>query len=80
FAFIPEANLKVGYRVRENLSLSVGYSFIYFDNVALNGDIVDRVVDGTSLTTGVFSTRPAFDFEDSSLWVQGIDLGMVLNF
>ncbi|TWU22015.1 hypothetical protein Pla52o_30630 [Novipirellula galeiformis] len=79
FSFIPEANFKLGYRFRPNVSLSVGYSFLYFDNVALAGDAVDPLFDGsTNATAGPFGGR-AFKFDDSSLWVQGIDLGVVIN-
>jgi hypothetical protein len=80
FAFAPEANFKLGYRVRKNVLLSAGYTFIYWDNVALTGDVVDRVIDGTTFNTGTFAARPAFDFDDSSLWAQGLDLGLVIDY
>ncbi len=80
FTFVPEANFKVGYRFRKNVLLSVGYSFIYFDNVALSGDVIDRAINGPLLFTGVSDSRPAFNFDDSSLWVQGVDLGIVIDF
>lgn len=80
FAFAPEANFKLSYKFRPNVALSVGYSFIYWDNVALAGDVVDRVIDGTQFNTGAFASRPAFDFNDSSLWVQGLDLGFAVNY
>lgn len=80
FAFAPELNLKLAYRFRPNVLLSVGYSFIYFDNVLLAGDHIDPVFDGsTLLTNGPHGQRP-FEFRDSGLWVQGIDLGFVLDF
>ncbi len=79
FAFVPEANFKLGYRLRDNISLSVGYSLIYWDNVTLVGDVIDTDVDGSSLNTGVFGNRPAFEFDDSSLWVQGVDFGVVID-
>lgn len=80
FAFAPELNLKLAYRFRPNVLLSVGYSFIYFDNVLLAGDHIDPVFDGsTLLTNGPHAQRP-FEFRDSGLWVQGIDLGFVLDF
>ena len=79
FAFVPEANFKVGYRLRDHVSLSVGYSLIYWDNVALVGDVIDTDVSGNSLNTGVFGNRPAFEFNDSSLWVQGVDFGVVID-
>ncbi len=80
FAFVPEANFKLAYQLRCNLLFSVGYSFLYFDNVALAGDLVDRSADATALNTNNAATRPAFNFDDSSLWVQGIDLGLVWDF
>ncbi|MEM8671640.1 MAG: BBP7 family outer membrane beta-barrel protein [Planctomycetota bacterium] len=81
FAFIPEANFKLAYQVRNNMDFSIGYSFMYFDNVALNGAVIDRVIsDGATLQTGVVGARPQFVFDDSSLWVQGIDLGLSINY
>lgn len=80
FAFAPEANFKLAYKFRPNVLLSVGYSFIYWDNVVLNGDVVDTVIDGTQFNTGIFGNRPEFKFDDSSLWVQGLDLGFVIDF
>lgn len=82
FAFIPEANLKLEYSVRENMSLSIGYSFLYFDNVALAGEQVDRIVDPVVLTGPFppFAANPAFNFKDSGMWVQGLDLGLRWDF
>jgi hypothetical protein len=81
FAFAPEANFKLGYRFRKNVLLSAGYSFIYWDNVALNGDVVDPFIsDPAQLNTGTFGARPEFVFDDSSLWVQGLDLGVIIDF
>lgn len=81
FAFAPEANFKLAYRFRRNVLLSAGYSFIYWDNVALTGDAVDTVIsDASQLNTGTFGPRPAFVPNDSSLWVQGLDLGVIIDF
>ena len=80
FTFVPEVNLNLAYRFRPNVLLSVGYSFLYFDNVLLAGEHVDPVFDGsTLLTDGPYGQRD-FTFDESSLWVQGIDLGVVLDF
>jgi hypothetical protein len=80
FTFVPEANFKLAYRFRPNVLLSVGYSFIYFDDVAQAGSTIDRALEGPLLGTGVSGVRPSFDFDDTSLWVQGIDLGAVIDF
>ncbi|TWU34391.1 BBP7 family outer membrane beta-barrel protein [Novipirellula artificiosorum] len=79
FTFIPEANFKLSYQFRPNVALSVGYSFMYFDNVAQVGDVINPIYDGPSLgDPAQFGGQP-FKFDDSSLWVQGIDLGVVIN-
>jgi hypothetical protein len=78
FAFAPEANFKLAYRFRPNVLLSVGYSFMYFDNVALTGNGIDRLVDGTTIGTG--TNDNGFLVDDSDLWVHGIDLGFVIDF
>lgn len=80
FAFAPELNLKLAYRFRPNVLLSVGYSFIYFDNVLLAGEHVDPVFDGSTLLTAGPYGQQDFRFNDSGLWVQGIDLGFILDF
>ena len=85
FAFIPEANLKLEYCVRKNMSLSIGYSFLYFDNVALAGAQIDRIINPVGPvpigTTGPpWPANPAFNFKDSGMWVQGLDLGLSYNF
>lgn len=80
FAFAPEANFKLAYRFRPNVSLSVGYSFIYFDKVATVGSVIDRNIDGPLLGSGNSGTNPAFVFDDDSLFVHGIDLGAVIDF
>lgn len=79
FAFAPEANFKLGYCLNNNVFLSVGYTLIYFDNVSLVGDVIDPTADGLFLNSGQFGNRPAFEFDDSSLWVQGLDFGVVID-
>ena len=61
-----------------NVSLSVGYSLIYWDNVALAGEQVDSDIDFSDFPAS-YGSRPRFEFENSSLWVQGIDLGLVID-
>ncbi len=81
FTFIPEMNFKLGYKFRQHVEMSVGYTFMYFDNVALAGAQVDPTLNPAVLNTGgPFGNRPAFTFNDSSLWVQGIDLGLGISY
>jgi hypothetical protein len=79
--FVPEMNLKLGYRFRDHVEMSVGYSMLYFDRVALAGNNVDLTVDpGFLNSNGPFPLRPAFPGNDASLWVQGLDLGVAVAY
>lgn len=81
FTFVPEMNLKLSYRAGNHVEVSAGYSLVYFDRVALAGVNVDPTLDPVFLNTnGPFPSRPAFTFEDDSLWIQGIDLGMAITY
>jgi len=80
FSFVPEANVKVGYRFRDHVLFTVGYSFIYWSNVATAGEHINPVFDGTTrVTAGPFG-QPPLVWQDTSLIVQGIDLGLVIDF
>lgn len=79
FAFIPELGLKLGYSVRENLQLTVGYTFMMYSSVAMAGDQMDQVLDLTQVG-GAAGVRPSPSFQDTSFWLQGIDLGLSWNY
>ena len=81
FAFIPEANFSLEYCIRKNIHLNIGYSFLYFDNVALAGSQIDPNINPNPiLGGGPFTANPAFKFNDSGMWVQGLDLGLRWDF
>ncbi len=80
FAFAPEMNFKLGYQFRDHVNFHVGYSFVYWNNVALAGDQMDRnlYVDGTDL--GNAGPVRHVDIRTSGFFVQGIDLGATITF
>jgi hypothetical protein len=80
--FNPEVNLKASCAISQRLSMTVGYTFMYWTNVAFAGDQVDRAVNGTQLLGGprVGPARPAFNFNDSDFWVQTVDVGLSYNY
>lgn len=80
FTFAPEMNLKLGYQFRDHVNFHVGYSFIYWSNVALAGEQMDRnlFVDSTNL--GATGPGRYNAINSDGYWVQGIDLGMTLEF
>ena len=81
---IPEVGVRLGLRVTDRLSASVGYSVIYFPNVVRAGDQVD-----TDLNPGLVppeavpltgALRPRFRFVESDYWAHGLTLGGELAF
>ena len=90
FTFSPEASAKMIWCVRENFSISVGYTFLYWNRVAMAGDQIDRqTLDGTGsvnssvIFDGPFAgggANPAFVFRDTDFFVHTIDIGGMLRY
>ena len=78
FTFAPELNLKLGYRFRDHVTFNVGYSFLYWSNVALAGNQIDPNFAVTN--TGVTRPDVPFSIRQSGYWVQGVDLGATIEF
>jgi hypothetical protein len=55
FAIIPDINMTLGYNILKAVKLSVGYNFIYYNNVARPTSVINPVVN-----TGVVPTSPDF--------------------
>ncbi|CAN5135887.1 hypothetical protein BH11PLA2_BH11PLA2_22930 [soil metagenome] len=80
FSVLPEATVNLGYYVRPNLKMYVGYNFMTLTNVIRPGDQIDRVIDLTYIPNApnvAFSgqARPQPLFKQSDLLVQGIQFG-----
>jgi hypothetical protein len=90
FAVLPEVQVRLGYQVNSFLRLSVGYSFLWLSTVARPGDQIDTVVN-TNLIPGFANgvqlpnppggpNRPAFHFQQTDFWAQGIMVGAELRY
>jgi hypothetical protein len=82
FTAIPQFSYRLGYRVTERLTLLAGYTLIYFGEVARAADQIDLVVNPNLIPPpiGGGPDRPAFNFNPSSLVLQGITLGAEYSF
>jgi hypothetical protein len=81
FAFVPEVNVNLGYRLNDQWSLTMGYTFIYLNNVAVSGGQIDRVVNLTQNPGPIVGpARPAPLFNSTDYWYQGLSLGMEYRF
>lgn len=78
FSVIPEFNLNFGYQLSEHLRVRVGYTFIYWTNVLRATEQIDTVINPTQFPLAgglVGPARPAALFNDSDIWIQGLNAG-----
>ena len=76
FAFIPEINLNLGYQINDGWSAMIGYSFLYFSDVAVAGGQLDPVANLSQIGGPlVGDARPRAQLNDTDYWLQGLSLG-----
>jgi hypothetical protein len=82
FSVIPELGLTLGYDLTCRLRATVGYSFMYWSNVARPGDQIDLNVASSQLPppTSTTATHPAFDLRTTDYWAQGVNFGLDYRF
>jgi len=80
---IPETQLRVGYRITQRMTAYAGYNLIVWPKVARAAEQIDPAVN-TNLIPPVIDNsgpaRPAFFGPTSTLWIQGVSLGVNLQF
>jgi hypothetical protein len=84
FSQVPELDLKLAYPVGSRLRLLVGFSALFWNNLAFPASQIDRGIDITQipnnpLAAGATPTglaRPAVPFKQSDLWMLGINFGL----
>jgi hypothetical protein len=86
FAVVPEVELKVGYRLTDQLRVFVGYNFLYWSRVVRPGDQIDRGLDVNRIMNflppqpPVAEPRPAVPFKQSDFWAQGVSVGLEFRY
>lgn len=88
FAVVPEIGLNVGYKVTNWITLLLGYTFLFANNVVRPGDQIDRGINptqnasfgGAPPTPLVGPARPAFKYHESDFWAQGLNVGVAFRF
>ncbi|MCA9149663.1 MAG: BBP7 family outer membrane beta-barrel protein [Planctomycetales bacterium] len=80
FSAIFDLGTNVGYRVRENLWLHVGYSLLFWPNVYRAGDQIDEQVNPNLLPPAAPQpgdvNRPIYPGRKTDFWAQGINIGI----
>jgi hypothetical protein len=77
-SFIPEVNLTLGYHVTDRLSLTFGYSFLYWSDAILAGDQIDPRLDLSVPPPA--GGPPTFQFNNNDFWVMGMNFGADFQF
>ena len=85
FAVVPELDLNLAYAVTPNISVRLGYSFIYWSNVLRPGDQVNRLVSPNLIPSDnsygqAGANQPQYQFASSSYWAQGLNVGLDFHF
>jgi hypothetical protein len=82
FSVVPEVGLNLGYQFSPNVRVFLGYSFLYWSNVTRAGDIIDLTINSSQLPPNplVGPARPAFSWNDSDFWAQGVSFGAELRY
>lgn len=88
FAVVPEISLNVGYNITSWMSVFVGYTFLYTNNVVRPGSQINRTINtsqGTAWTEDPAArlrgpAQPSFKFNSSDFWAQGVNVGLAFRF
>jgi hypothetical protein len=82
FAVSPELGIMVAREICPNLRATVGYSFIYWSQVARPGDQIDTRLNLSQLAPGglVGVARPIFPWVTTDVWAQGLSFGLDYRF
>ena len=77
FAVVPELNINACVNLSPTWKLMAGYTFIYYSNVVLAGNQIDRAVNLSQVPgPPVGPLRPLFAFNRSDFLIQGMNLGV----
>lgn len=82
FSVIPEFDVNFGFALTENFRIRFGYTFIYWTNVLRATEQIDTVINPTQFPLAgglVGPARPEVLFNDSDIWIQGLNAGLELT-
>jgi hypothetical protein len=86
FGIAPQGNFDLTYNLTPNITLRAGYTFLYLNTVARPGNQINPKINPglvpTDLTYGTPGgpAQPSFQFNTSSFWAQGINVGVEVQY
>jgi len=80
FAVVPELGVTLGYDLTCQLRATFGYTFLYWSQVARPANQLDTNASQLPPETPTGSREPAFTFNMSDYWAQGMNFGLEYRF
>lgn len=82
FSAVSELGLTLRYKLRPSTSLSLGYNIVFWTDVVRAAEQIDTSVNTTQIPPGTLTgeARPAFAFDSTSFWAQGVRAGLESRF
>jgi hypothetical protein len=87
FSVVPEGALNLAWNITPRIKATVGYTFMYWTQVARPGSQIDPTVNpgliptGSVFGNGLGAARPAFSSaRETDFWAQGLNLGLEFKF
>ena len=77
-SMIPELDATLAYDLTCRLRLTLGYSLIYWSDVARPGDQID--LNLTPPTATIAAVKPQFQLKTTDYWAQGLNFGLDFRF
>jgi hypothetical protein len=84
FTVVPEIGINIGYDINCHLRVFAGYSLLFISNVARPGPQIDTTLDENRIpdvpaAPAIAQSRPAPFREAQSVWVQGVNVGILFK-
>jgi hypothetical protein len=86
FAVVPEGMVNAGVEITPNFRVFVGYTFLYWDNVARPADQISRTINpatvpsSLSFGSGLGGPNPPTPITHTDFWAQGWNVGIAIRY
>jgi hypothetical protein len=86
FGFVEETGVNLTYKMCDNVQLTLGYTFLFWNNVYRTGNQIDRNINPalnpafSPFTPAGGPAVPARLNAESSFWAQGVNVGLHIAF
>ncbi len=79
---LPEAGVTLGWQLRPNLNVRVGYSFLLLNGISRSAEQVDTTVNPNFFPPpiGGGPNRPEFSLSRVDMWIQSVNIGVLWTY